>query len=98
MTGTATLNIYSGTGNGGTLLYSAGVTISGAGNFWQTFIISPTVAVNGGSVYTYEVVPIQGGGLPDPYGVQVAGPVNNYVGGQNEMGGGWDEVFKVYLQ
>jgi hypothetical protein len=97
MTGTATLKIYSGSGTGGTLLYSAGVTISGTGNFWQTFLISPAVAVTTGQVYTFEIVPIQGGGLPDPYGVQVSGPTDMYGGGRNEFGATWDDVFKTYV-
>lgn len=97
MTGTATLKIYTGTGTGGTLLYSNGVTISGTGNFWVTFTISPGVAVTSGQSYTYEIVPIQGGGLPDPYGVQRGGPTDRYVNGTCEFGPGWDDVFKIWV-
>ncbi|MBK8344010.1 MAG: hypothetical protein IPL12_12255 [Bacteroidetes bacterium] len=39
MTGTATLNIFTGTGNGGSLLYSETVTISGAGNFGKHLLL-----------------------------------------------------------
>jgi hypothetical protein len=56
------------------------------------------VAVTAGQVYTWEIIPIQGGGLPDPYGVQVSGPANTYVGGQCEFGATLDDVFRVYIQ
>ncbi len=97
MTGTATLNIYTGTGFGGTLLYTATVTISGTGNFWETFTISPGVSVTAGSVYTFQLVPDLAGGLPDPYGVQVSGPADAYAGGRCEFDVTWDDVFKTYV-
>jgi len=97
MTGTATLNIFTGTGNGGSLLYSETVTISGAGNFWETFIIEPPVSITENEVYTFELVPDLAGGLPDPYGVQVSGPADNYAGGRCEFDVTWDDVFKTYV-
>lgn len=97
MTGTATLNIFTGTGNGGTLLYSETVTISGAGNFWETFVIDPPVPITETEVYTFEIVPDLAGGLPDPYGVQVSGPADNYAGGRCEFDVTWDDVFKTYV-
>lgn len=97
MTGTATLNIFTGTGNGGTLLYSETVTISGTGNFWETFIIDPPVPITENEVYTFEIVPDLAGGLPDPYGVQVSGPADNYAGGRCEFDVTWDDVFKTYV-
>ncbi|MBK7441539.1 MAG: PKD domain-containing protein [Bacteroidetes bacterium] len=87
MTGTATLNIFTGTGNGGT----------GAGNFWETFIIDPPVPITENEVYTFEIVPDLAGGLPDPYGVQVSGPADNYAGGRCEFDVTWDDVFKTYV-
>jgi hypothetical protein len=97
MTGTATLNIFTGTGNGGTLLYSETVTISGTGNFWETFVIDTPVPITESEVYTFEIVPDLAGGLPDPYGVQVSGPADNYAGGRCEFDVTWDDVFKTYV-
>lgn len=101
MTGTGTLNIYSGTGTLGSLLQTQSVMVSGTGNFFQTFTIS--VAVVAGSVYTFQFIPTQGGGLPDPYGVQIENP-GTYAGGQMETSDpsgtyttGFDMVFNTYV-
>lgn len=101
MTGTGTLNIFAGTGTGGTSLQTQTVTVSGTGNFFQSFTTS--VSVTSGSVYTFQFVPTQGGGLPDPYGVQVENP-GTYTGGQMEItdpsgtsATGFDMVFKTYV-
>ena len=101
MTGTSTLNIYAGTGTGGTLLQTQLVTVSGTGNFFQAF--SVWVPVISGSEYTFQFIPTQGGTLPDPYGVQVESP-GTYAGGEMEISDpsgtyttGFDMVFKTYV-
>lgn len=101
MTGTGTLNIFAGTGTSGTLLQTQSVTVSGTGNFFQTFTVSAPVTA--GSVYTFQFIPTLGGGLPDPYGVQVESP-GTYAGGQMEItdpsgtyNTGYDMVFKTYV-
>jgi len=80
--GTGTLKIYTGTGTGGTLLQTLGVTVSGNGTFMQTFIVS--APVTSGQVYTFQFIPIQGGGIPDPYGVQCTMP-SAYPGGEYDI-------------
>jgi len=101
MTGTGTFIVFSGTGTGGTVLQSQTVTVSGAGNFFQSFFVS--VPVISGSVYTFQFIPTQGGGLPDPYGVQVQSP-GTYAGGEMRItdpsgtsATGFDMVFKTYV-
>ena len=102
MTGTGTLNIYSGNGLGGTLLQTQTVTVSGTGNFFQTFTVSAPVTA--GMMYTFQFIPTLGGGLPDPYGVQCympsTYPLGEYwikdPGGTYNMNG--DMVFKTYVQ
>ena len=101
MTGTGTLKIFAGTGTTGTLLQTQTVTVSGTGNFFQSFSVSAPVI--SGSVYTFQFIPIQGGGLPDPYGVQAENP-GSYAGGQMELTDpsgtytiGFDMVFKTYV-
>lgn len=102
MTGTGTLNIYSGAGVTGTLLQTQTVTVSGTGNFFASFSVS--APVTSGQVYTFQFIPILGGGLPDPYGVQCTMP-SAYPGGEyfiKDPGGtsplGGDMVFKTYVQ
>lgn len=97
MTGTATGKLYSGTGTSGALLYTGVVTISGTGNFWQSFPISTPVDMVAGEVYTWELIPTQGGGLPDPYGIQIAGPDDAYPGGECSFGITWDYAFRTYV-
>lgn len=97
MTGSATVKLYSGTGTSGSLLYTGGVTISGTTNFWQSFTISTPVALVAGEVYTWELIPIQGGGIPDPFAIQIAGPDDAYPGGQSSFGITWDYVFRTYV-
>ena len=101
MSGTGTFNIYSGTGTGGTLLQTQPVTVAGTGNFFHTFLTS--VPVTSGAIYTFHFIPIQGGGLPDPYGVQVQSP-GSYSGGELNIVDpsgtyptGFDMVFKTYV-
>ena len=97
MSGTATLNIYTGSGLDGDLLYTAGVTISGTGTFWSSFLIASPVDVTAGEMYTFEVVPIQGGGLPDPYAVQVCWDTTSYPDGESTAGVGYDYVFRTFV-
>lgn len=101
MTGAGTLNIYTGTGTGGTLLQTQTVMVSGTGNFFQSFSVSAPVTA--GAVYTFQFIPTLGGGLPDPYGVQIESP-GTYAGGQMETTDpsgtyptGFDMVFKTYV-
>ena len=96
MTGTATLNIYTGNGTGGDLLYTDGVTISGTGIFWSSFPIASPVDITAGQMYTFEVVPTQGGGLPDPYAVQVTWDTTSYTDGESTAGVGYDYVFRTF--
>ena len=97
MTGTATLNIYSGSGIGGDLLYSDPVTISGTGDFWANFMIALPVDITAGQMYTFEVVPTQGGGLPDPYAVQATTNTESYTDGVSTAGVGFDYVFRTFV-
>ena len=97
MSGTATLKIYDGTGVEGNLLYSSAVTISGTGVFWQTFTISSPVAVVAEQVYTFELIPIQGGGLPDPFAIQIGGPDDTYPRGQSSFNPTFDYVFRTFV-
>lgn len=101
MNGTGVFKIFEGTGTGGTLLQSQNVTVAGTGNFFHTFSVSAPVTA--GMVYTFQFIPIQGGGLPDPYGVQVRNP-GTYAGGEmyitdpsGTYATGFDMVFKTYV-
>ncbi|HMT30046.1 MAG TPA: hypothetical protein PKD91_12280, partial [Bacteroidia bacterium] len=54
-------------------------------------------------MYTFQFIPIQGGGLPDPYGVQVENP-GTYPGGEMHIVDpsgtyptGFDMVFKTFV-
>ncbi len=100
LVGTGTLNIYDGTGIGGTLLTSQPVNVNGtiaATNtpFWQDFtIIAPPNVVNG-QVYTWQFIPTVGGGLTDPYLIQVNIP-DVYAGGVSyNFGTGGDITFRT---
>ena len=97
MSGTATLKIYSGTGVLGTELFSSGITIAGTGVFWSSFTISPPLPVIAEQVYTFEIIPNQGGGLPDPFAIQIAGPVDSYTRGQSSFNATWDYVFRTFV-
>lgn len=97
MTGIATVKLYSGTGTSGELLYTGGGTISGTTDFWQSFAISTPVAIVAGEVYTWELIPIQGGGIPDPFAIRIAGPDDPYAGGQSSFGIDWDYTFRTYV-
>ena len=101
LSGTGTLNIYSGVGNGGTLLTTQTVTVNGTAYnlntpFWQVFSINAPPAIVSGQSYTWEFVPTQSGGLPDPYLIQVNIP-DVYAGGVSyNFGTGGDITFRTY--
>ncbi len=97
MTGTATLNIYTGSGLGGALVHTQGVTISGTGTYWVEYPISSPVYVTAGQMYTFQIVPTQGGGLPDPYPVQVTWDTTSYTAGVSTAGEGYDYVFRTFV-
>ncbi|MBL0340123.1 MAG: T9SS type A sorting domain-containing protein [Bacteroidetes bacterium] len=101
MSGTGIFNVYNGSGINGAILQTQQVTVTGSGNFFYAFPLS--VSVTSGLVYTFQFIPIQGGGLPDPYGVQVENP-GTYQGGELNIidpsgtyPTGFDMVFKTYV-
>jgi PKD repeat protein len=97
---TGTLNIFSGTGTGGTLLQTQIINvICGGGNCMLSFAVSAPVTA--GQVYTYQFIP--GPLMPDPYGVQVEVP-GTYPGGEMALVDpsgtymtGFDMVFQTYV-
>ncbi|HTL81149.1 MAG TPA: T9SS type A sorting domain-containing protein [Bacteroidia bacterium] len=102
LNGTGIVKIYDGTGIGGTLLATDTVTVNGTAYnlntpFWQMFFISSFPAVVSGQVYTWEFIPIQGGGLPDPYLIQINIP-DVYSGGISyNFGTNGDIAFATYV-
>jgi len=98
--GTGLLQIFSGSGTGGTLLWGQTVNVvCGGGNCLVPFNVS--VPVVAGQVYTFGFNP--GSGMPDPYGIQV--DVNNgYAAGDMALVDpngytlpGFDMVFNTYV-
>ncbi len=98
MTGTGTLKIYSGSGISGTLLttQSVNVNVPSMTSVWQNWTISSPPLVTNGSVYTFQFIPTQGGGLPDPYGVNVQ-TSNVYSGGHDLADINMDLTFSTYV-
>lgn len=97
MTGTGILNIYSGSGVGGLLLSTDTVNVNvPTGQVWQYWTLSKPPAVINGSVYTFQFVPIQGGGLPDPYGINCQ-DANPYSGGYDLSLPTFDLAFRTYV-
>lgn len=99
--GKGTLKIFTGTGINGTLLASQQVVVDGRAfkynqPFWQSWLINKTVHVTNGSVYTFQFIPTIGGGLPDPYLIQV-NTNNAYPGGRNSQRADWDNPFRTYV-
>jgi len=102
MNGTGIFRVYEGIGTTGTILSEDTVLISGDGNFFFPFDVY--VPVTAGSNYTFHLIPILGGGLPDPYGVQVENP-GSYSSGEmyivdpsGSYPTGFDMIFKTYLE
>ena len=99
--GSGVLNVFAGTGTGGTLLDSRTVNVvCVSGNCLIPFTVSAPVVA--GQVYTFQFMP--GSGIPDPYGVQVVNP-GTYAGGEMDLVDpsgtsptGFDMVFKTWVQ
>lgn len=97
MSGTGTLKIYAGSGISGTLLTSQIVSVYvPSGSVWQQWTIASPPPVTSGSTYTFQFIPTQGGGLPDPYGVNV-NTGNVYSGGYDITNPTGDLAFKVHV-
>ncbi len=98
MTGTGTLKIYSGSGTAGTLLATQSVTVNvPSGQVWQNWTISSPPSVTKGAVYTFQFIPAQGSGLPDPY-VIMAQTENVYSGGYWLSNPTGDLTFRTYIK
>jgi hypothetical protein len=52
--------------------------------------------VSSGQIYTFQFVPTQGGGIPDPYGVNVIA-TDAYSGGNDLGEPTWDLCFRTYV-
>jgi len=102
LNGTGILKVYTGTGTGGILLDSQLVVVDGTAYpintvFWQSWSVDSNPAVAATQVYTFQFTPIQGGGLPDPYLIQINIP-NVYAGGHNyNLGTGGCCTFRTYV-
>jgi hypothetical protein len=97
MAGTGVMNIYAGNGITGSLLTTQIVNVYvPSGQVWQQWNINSPPIVKKDSVYTFQFVPIQGGGLPDPYGVNILGS-NAYAGGYDLTFPQFDMTFKTYI-
>lgn len=100
LVGTGTLNIYDGTGIAGTLLTSQAVNVNGSATainipFWQNFTINVPPNVVLGQIYTWQFIPTVGGGLTDPYLIQINIP-DVYAGGVSyNFGTGGDITFRT---
>jgi hypothetical protein len=100
--GTGTLKVYTGQGTAGTLLLTQSVSANGTAYnfnqpFWQSWNLNTTPAITTGSLYTFQFIPTQGGGLTDPYLIQINIP-SIYSNGQNyNLGTLGDCAFKTYV-
>lgn len=77
--GTGTLKVFTGEGLGGTLLAPQAVNVDGSATalnlpFWANWALEVPPNVEAGSIYTLQFIPTQGGGLPDPYLIQITLP------------------------
>jgi hypothetical protein len=62
---------------------------------WQQWTLANPPALLAGQQYTFQFVPTQGGGLPDPYLIQIQLP-GTYAGGQNyNLGAQGDCAFRT---
>jgi hypothetical protein len=65
--------------------------------FWESFTIATPPNIVSGQIYTWEFIPIQGGGLTDPYLIQINIP-DVYAGGVSyNFGTGGDIAFATYV-
>ena len=99
MSGSGTLNVYSGNGIEGSLLTSQPVTVnvvSNSSSEWQNWTLDAPPVLNAGEAYSFQFVPTQGGGLPDPYGVNVESS-DAYAGGNDLWNTGGELAFRVYV-
>ena len=102
LNGTGTLKIYTGTGTVGTLLTTQTVTVNGTSYatntvFWQQWTVTVPPSVTATQVYTFQFIPTVGGGLPDPYLIEINIP-NVYAGGHNyNLGTAGCCAFKTYV-
>ena len=99
--GKGMLRIFEGTGIAGKLLGTQSVMVDGrayAQNkiFWQSWVLTNIVPVHYNNVYTFQFIPVQGGGLPDPYLIQV-NTNDAYPGGRNSQRDTWDNPFRTHL-
>ena len=100
--GTGTLKVYTGQGTTGTLLLTQSVSVNGTAYnfnqpFWQSWNLNTTPNITVGSLYTFQFIPTQGGGLTDPYLIQIYLP-SIYAGGQNyNLGTLGDCTFRTYV-
>ena len=100
--GAGTLKIYEGTGISGTLLATQPVMVDGRAYpkntvFWQSWKLATVIALQQQQVYTFQFIPVQGGGLPDPYLIQV-NTNDAYPGGRNSQRASWDNPFRTYTE
>lgn len=98
MSGIGTLKIYSGSGIGGPLLDSqiVNVNVPSMTSVWQNWTIITPPTVTAGQVYTFQFIPTHGGGLLDPYGVNVQ-VSNVYMGGHDLADINMDLTFRTYV-
>lgn len=91
---TGTLNIYSGTGTGGTLLATQSISLTQIINVTNSNMLSLTTPINvtGGTVYTYQIIASANIGVLLPN----FNNSNNYVGGVYGGGANHDAAFKLY--
>lgn len=97
MVGNGTLKIYSGNGVGGALIASQSVYVNvSSGQVWQNWTLSTPPMITSGSDYTFQFIPVQGGGLPDPYGINVTSN-DSYSDGYWLSNPGGDLAFRTHV-
>lgn len=100
--GTGTLQVFAGEGIGGALLASQAVNVDGSATavnlpFWANWMLTAPPNLEAGAVYTLQFIPTQGGGLPDPYLIQITLP-GLYPGGQCfNLGADGDIAFRTLM-
>ncbi len=99
--GTGTLNVFAGEGTAGTLLATQPVSVNGSATplnlpFWAQWSLANGPQLEMDSVYTVQFVPTLGGGLPDPYLIQIQLP-GSYAGGHcYNLGTQGDLAFRTF--